>query len=186
MYPVMYLLLISGHECISWLQVYLQRLKCYWWPCWILIFPAMTSLVHQMARINKQKIITWNKHLIISAAIAMRTEHRIGQLLALLLSFQALIVVEWGGLSTWHLIIRTGGARWHGQWGRRQNICDPPCPAQLTHCMASRCPTVETIKIEERRFPGILFGIWLQNLDVGDIKQDILPLLIQTHQWWNT
>lgn len=35
---------------------------------------------------------------------------------------------------------------------------------------------METIEIEERRFPGILFGIWLQNLDVGDIKQDVLPL----------
>lgn len=47
-----------------------------------------------MASINKPKIITWKEHLIISAAIAMKTEHRKGQLSTSLLSFQALIVME--------------------------------------------------------------------------------------------
>lgn len=54
-----------------------------------------------MALVNKQEIITWNKHLIISAAIAMKTEHRKGQLPTSELSIQTLIVVEWGSLSTW-------------------------------------------------------------------------------------
>jgi hypothetical protein len=74
------------------------------------------------------------------------------------LSFQALVVMEWGGLFTWHCIIGPGGARWHGLWGRRWHICDPPILALMSLHKSPGCPIVENIKIEVRRILGTWFG----------------------------
>lgn len=112
----------------------------------------------------------------------MKTEHRKGQLLTSLLSFQALIVMEWGGLSTWQWIIGPGGARWHGLWGRSWNICDSPIQAVMNLFKSLGCPNLEKIKIKERRILGKWFGIQALQLMCW-CKSSLSEILL--HQWEN-